>query len=108
MKIIEYRIYKDDATGPPTKYRVEIGDDLFKVLNAHIPYVQEDKYKRLFNTKILGSFESLTGELTEYQYDIYYSILKTQLGLSNSEIDLLEVFDYEDTKIIIDVILMEK
>lgn len=108
MKIIEYLISKEDSTSSPTKYRVEIGDDLFGVLNAHIPYVQENKYKNLFNTKILGQFESLTGELTEYQYDIYYSILKTQLGVSSNEIDMLEVFDYEDTKIIVEVFLMEK
>lgn len=108
MKIIEYHISKDDSTTSPSKYRVEIGDELFTMLTTFIPYVNENKYKNLFNTKILDSLDSLISELTELQYDIYYSILKNQLGISSSEIDMLELFDYEDTKIIIEVVLMEK
>lgn len=106
MKIIEYHISKDDSTSSPSKYRVEIGDDLFEMLSTHIPYVLKNEYKNLFNTNILNSTERLSSELTEYQYDIYYGVLKTQLGITSKDIDMLEVFNYEDTKIIIEVILM--
>lgn len=99
MKELHFKITKEERS---YTYKQIIDDGLFKILEFGINYMPT----KIISPKMEREIISFEEKLMDLSYDIVYDILNTVLGIPSSDIEYLEIEDYQKDRLIIDVELV--
>lgn len=99
MNQIHYIIFRGEKSNV---FKVTIPDDLFEFLNKRIFFVKKNN---LISSETYKNLDIIIGKFMDLHYDIIYDVLENSIGIDYTDIEELNVEDYDDDKIIVHVYL---
>ena len=96
---IVYKIHRGEKK---TDYTVTVPEDLFLFLTIAAPIIQSTK---LISDELRGQINNTIDNMINLYFECLYEILERKTGISNEDIEDLDLVDEGKDFIIVDVIL---